>query len=227
MTQTAVSPPAAPPAAPPPVDVPAWKLLAVLGGGGAVAGAVLVVAYSATQPRIQAHRAAVLREAVREVLAGPEEVETLWLEGGRLVAADPAAGADASKTERVWIGRRADGTRAGVAVLAAEPGFADDIQILLGFDPERRVLLGFRVLSSKETPGLGDAIEKDARWTGQFPGKSLPLVAVKKGRSRGDTAHEIETITGATVSSSAVVRIIDHAVERWTPLVAAWQEAQR
>lgn len=209
--------------APAPVEVPVWKLLAVLGGGGAVAGGLIVVAWQTTQPRIRAHKAEVLQRSVREVLGGPETFETLYLVDDRLTAEVPA-GRDAAKLERVYVGRRADGSRAGFAIVAAEPGFADDIRLIVGFDAEKGVVLGFKVLESKETPGLGDGIEKNEAYVRQFPGKKLPLVAVKRGASRGQPEHEVETITGATISSACVVRIITRGVERWTPRVRAWSE---
>lgn len=216
--------PAAPqPAADAPPDVPVWKLLTVLGGGGAVAGGVIVLAFASTQPRILEHRAKVLEDAVREVLGGPERFDTLYLVGDRLSAEAPA-GTDASKLERIYLGHRADGSPAGFAITAKEPGFADDIRLIFGLDPDRGVLLGFRVLESKETPGLGDGIEKNEAYTSQFPGKKVPLVPVKKGASRGDAEHEVQTITGATISSATVVRIIDHAIERWTPQIDAWRK---
>ena len=214
------SAPAAAPAAP---DVPVWKLLAVLGGGGTFAGGLIVVAFQATQPRIQAHKALVLQRSVTEVLGGPEKFDTLYLVGDALTA-KPPEGKDPAKFDRVYLGRRADGSRAGFAIVAAEPGFADDIRLIFGFDPEKGVVLGFKVLESKETPGLGDAIEKKEAYVRQFAGKEAPLVPVKPGASRGDLRHEVETITGATISSACVVRIINHAVDRWAPHLRAFHE---
>ena len=209
-----------PPVAP---DVPAWKLLAVLGGGGTVAGLILVLASQATQPRIQAHKAEVLKASVAEVLGAPARWETLYLVGDAL-AAMPPEGMDPSKLERVYAGWREDGARIGFAIVAAEPGFADDVKLIFGFDPEKEVVLGFKVLENKETPGLGDAIEKKRSFGAQFVGKRVPVAGIKKGGSRGRPESEIETITGATVSSATVVRIVNNASARWTPLLRAWRE---
>ena len=49
----------------------------------------------------------------------------------------------------------------GVAVEASGKATPDIIRILYGYDPENRQVVGFYVLESKETPGLGDKIEKD------------------------------------------------------------------
>ena len=41
-------------------------------------------------------------------------------------------------------------------------GYQDVIRILLyGYSPEHQAIVGMRVLESRETPGLGDKIEKD------------------------------------------------------------------
>jgi electron transport complex protein RnfG len=221
--QDPAAPPPAPPAPPAPPDVPAWKLLSVLGGGGAVAGMVIVVAFQATQPRIQAHKAMVLEASVKEVLGGPESFRPLYVVDQALTAALPA-GADAAKLDKVYAGRKADGSPAGFAIVAAEPGFADEIKVIFGYDPGAHRILGFKVLENKETPGLGDGIEKKSSYFGQFAGKTAPLVPIKKGQSRGHPASEVETITGATISSGTVVRIINHAVARWEPLLGAWHE---
>jgi electron transport complex protein RnfG len=72
------------------------------------------------------------------------------------------------------------------------------------------------VLESRETPGLGDKIYKDADFVGSFSPLSIDpnIVAVKKGtKSR---PNEIDAITGATISSKAVVRIINEAHVEWS-----------
>jgi hypothetical protein len=56
----------------------------------------------------------------------------------------------------------------------------------------------------------------------QFGGRLTPLKGVK-GAAGGDPSA-VQTITGATISSRAVIRIINHAVERWRPLVAAFDK---
>jgi electron transport complex protein RnfG len=76
------------------------------------------------------------------------------------------------------------------------------------------------VLDQKETPGLGDKIERDSAFGGQFAGRVAPLRGVKD--RAGKPPSEVQTITGATISSRAVIRIINNAVARWRPLIDAW-----
>ena len=49
---------------------------------------------------------------------------------------------------------------------------------------------------------------------GPFKGRHAPLVGVKKGEGSGDK-HQIDMITGATISSKVVIRIINNAIEKW------------
>ncbi|HEX6058512.1 MAG TPA: hypothetical protein VFZ11_05790, partial [Gemmatimonadaceae bacterium] len=93
-------------------QVPSWRLLVTLGGAGALAGLLIVLAYGWTLPRIEAHRAGVLRAAIEEVLRQPARADTLWLHDGALVGALPA-GAGGAGLERVYAGFDADGRRTG------------------------------------------------------------------------------------------------------------------
>ncbi len=205
-----------PPETPP---VSAFRLLATLGLAGALSGLLLVIVFQLTQPRIQAHKARVLKAAVLEVLAGPESYETLYVVDGVLVA-EAEAGTVTADLPRVYAGRDAEGRLDGFAVPAAKPGFQDVISLIFGYDAATGTLRGMKVLENKETPGLGDAIEKSAAFTGQFSGRSLPLVGVKKGAGSGATT-EIDTITGATISSKTVIAAINQALDVLRPLMDA------
>ncbi len=209
----------APPAPPAPPDVKASSLLATLGVSGAVAGALLVVVFGLTLPRIEANRARELELAVNEVLKAPARYETLYVVNGTLARKAPA-GADPRKLEQVYLGYAGDGRAVGFALVSAEAGFQDQVKVIFGYDPGKKQLIGMKVLESKETPGLGDKIEKDQGFVAQFGGAQPPLVGVKKGK-RAKPA-EVDMITGATISSKAVIRIINNTIKRLGPLVDAY-----
>ena len=91
--------------------------------------------------------------------------------------------------------------------------------VIFGFDPATGKLTGMKVLDSKETPGLGDKIFKDQVFVDQFfAGPETPLVGVKIGAGKGNP-NEIDTITGATISSKVVIDIINHGLEEWGPIL--------
>jgi len=193
------------------VDVSALRLVATLALAGGLAGLVIVLVYQWSQPRIEAHQARVLTEAIYEVLGGPERYETAFLVGDAFTVAPPAT-ADTAALERVYVGFDEAGRPMGVAVAAAEPGFQDVIRLIFGFDPGSGEVVGMKVLESKETPGLGDKIGKDSAFVAEFSGVAVPLAGVKAGRAFG-TPNEVDMITGATISSRAVIDIINHRLE--------------
>jgi electron transport complex protein RnfG len=201
-------------------EVSPLRLVATLAIAGALAGLLLVTVYQWTQPAIQAHKAQVLRAAVLEVLAGPQTYQTLYVVDNALTA-DPPGGADLQSLEAVYLGLGADGRPDGFAVPAGKPGFQDIVSVIFGYDPSTGALRGMKVLANKETPGLGDRIEKDSAFTGQFVGATVPLVGVKPGRGTGND-DEIDTITGATISSRTVIVAINEALERVRPLLDAY-----
>jgi H+/Na+-translocating ferredoxin:NAD+ oxidoreductase subunit G len=208
-----------------PSAVPAYRLIAVLGGAGALAGALIVLAYHLTLPAIEAHRAKVLNAAIVEVLAHPARYDTLYLADGKVTPAPPSGGS--APDQRVYRGFDGDGRLVGYAIVAQAPGFQDVVRLIFGWDPDQGTLLGMKVLESKETPGLGERIESDTAFVRQFGGKATPIVGVKKGKGTGDS-HEIDMLTGATISSRTVIKIIDDALARMAePLRAATTEAGR
>ncbi|HTL05792.1 MAG TPA: FMN-binding protein [Gemmatimonadales bacterium] len=202
-----------------PRQVPAWRLLLTLALAGGASGALVVMVYRITLPAVQRYAGQQVESAVREVLKAPARWDTLYLVGGKLVAAAPA-GSDRRELPQAFVGRNANGARIGVAVTAKEPGFQEELSLMIGFDPANGALTGIKVLEEKETPGLGDKIETDSGFGAQFRGRIPPLHGVK-GRSPA-APDEVQTITGATISSRAVIRIVNNALARWRPLLLAY-----
>jgi electron transport complex protein RnfG len=204
---------------PPPVEAaatPSWRLVVTLGVAGALAGLLVVLVYQWTITPIEAHRGTIIQEAIAEVLQQPARWDTLYMEGGKVVARPAGATAE---LPRVFQGYDANGRRIGVAVLAAEPGFSEVVSLIFAFEPQSGHLLGMKVLDQKETPGLGEKIEKDSGFVRQFARVVAPLKGVK--RHSGSDSAEVDVISGATISSRAVIRIINNAVARWRPLLLA------
>jgi electron transport complex protein RnfG len=211
----------APPAAAPGHQVAASRLLRTLAVSGAVAGLLIVVVYGWASPIIEHNKALALQAAIRQVLKQPATCDTLYLVDGRLVA-DPPAGTDLKRVERVYLGYDEAHLPVGFAIAAGEPGFSDVIRVIFGYDPATKRLLGMKVLESKETPGLGDKIEKDSSFVRQFRSALAPLVGVKPERHDRENQHQVDMITGATISSRAVIRIINNALARLTPALEGY-----
>lgn len=101
--------------------------------------------------------------------------------------------------------------RAAILVPAAPDGYNAPIQLLIGISPEG-ALTGVRVLSHRETPGLGDAIElRKSNWILQFDGKSLGQPSPSGWAVRKD-GGDFDGLTGATITARAVVRAVHNAL---------------
>jgi electron transport complex protein RnfG len=122
-------------------------------------------------------------------------------------------GKDDSNT--LYAGYDANDRFVGYAIASEGPGFQDTIRLLYGYQPGGRKVVGMEILESRETPGLGDKIYKDAAFVANFHDLAIDpqIVAVKKGTKAG--SNEIDAITGATISSKAVVRVINEGNGRW------------
>lgn len=111
----------------------------------------------------------------------------------------------------VYRARRDGKPHAVVMEVVAPDGYGGPIRLLVGILADGR-LAGVRVVSHRETPGLGDFIETaKSDWIRQFEGLSLgnpPLEqwAVEKDGGRFDQ------MTGATITPRAVVKAIRKAL---------------
>ena len=90
-----------------------------------------------------------------------------------------------------------DGAGVGYAFLAVGKGYGGDIDILIGLEDETTIK-GITIISQSETPGLGSRIAESS-FGDQFVGVNIADVALRQ------EGGEIDAITGATISSGAVV----------------------
>ena len=81
------------------------------------------------------------------------------------------------------------------------------------------MIVGFEVLDTKETPGLGDKIIKDQHFRSSLTILKVDpeIVAVKPGEKTA--ANQVETITGATISSKTVIKMLEKTIRRWLPMI--------
>jgi electron transport complex protein RnfG len=186
------------------------RLALTLTVAGLLSGLAIVSAYQLTLPRIEANNARALRLAVFQVLPGSERLQPLAYRGDDLVPATDAAAGE----PLIYGGYTSGGEFVGYAIPAAGAGFQDTIRLLYGFEPKARRIVGMQVLESRETPGLGDRIYKDEHFLGEFRDLAVePQVVAIKGH--GEAPNEVDAITGATISSKAVVAIVNAGNAEW------------
>ncbi|MDD3297149.1 MAG: FMN-binding protein, partial [Candidatus Omnitrophica bacterium] len=111
----------------------------------------------------------------------------------------------------------AKGAAIGYAFVAEGQGYQGTIKILTGLDTSLENLLGIEILESVETPGLGQRIN-DEDFRKQFINLKVSshIECVKSDTS---DENQIKAITGATVSSRAVVNILNEEIEKIRPCI--------
>ncbi|MCK4304293.1 MAG: FMN-binding protein [Candidatus Eisenbacteria sp.] len=170
-----------------------------------VFGLLLATVYGSWQPRIEENARKKLQRGIRSILADADSIltDTLLVDAGQT-----------QESAIIYQGLSKNGTPVGYVFTAKGTGFQDRIELLVGVGPELKTYRGISVLFAAETPGFGDAIRDSAIFKCQFVGAPMspPLTVIKAGdRNKTDDA-EIVSITGATITSEAVTKIIN---QRW------------
>ncbi|MCF8257142.1 MAG: FMN-binding protein [Flavobacteriales bacterium] len=191
------------------VEPSSFKLIGTLSFAGFVSGLILVSVYLFTKPIIEQNKADAMREAIFTVLPGTTTFKTLVLENGELTEADKAG------EESVFLGLNDQNAMTGFAISGKESGFQDIIGVLYGYDAVNRRIIGYQVLDCKETPGLGDKIFKNTAFVANFTALAVEpeIVLVKNGAKQ--QPNEVDAITGATISSKTVVKLLNRSMEKW------------
>jgi electron transport complex protein RnfG len=166
------------------------------------------VVHDVTRPRIEASERAQRIARLAEVL-GPARHDNDLLADVVIVRDPELLGTD--EPLPVHRARMAGRPIAALLVAVAPDGYSGAIRLLIAVDPDGR-LLGVRVLSHKETPGLGDGIEaRKSRWIDEFIGRSLLDPGEDRWKVRKD-GGDFDQFTGATVTPRAVVRAVRDAL---------------
>ena len=200
-------------------------MMRTLVGVSALAGLLIVLAYQLTLPRIEANRAAALQAAVFAVIPGAQAIARFGIAADGTIAPleDPRA-----RGARLYAGYSDAGELLGIALEGQGQGYQDVIKIIFGYDPKRQVITGMKVLDSKETPGLGDKIAKDPAFLANFTALDVALddsgevlrhaIEVVKNGARHE-GWQMDAITGATISSKAIGRILQTSTTEQLPAI--------
>jgi len=99
----------------------------------------------------------------------------------------------------------AGGEPIGHAFMAQGRGYGGTIDILIGLKPDNKSLQGIKIITQQETPGLGAKIINTS-FLDQFNGVGVNEVELSRDGGK------IDAITGATISSTAVVNGVKQAI---------------
>lgn len=174
----------------------------------------LAAAYTFTRPTIVATEAREKMKLVTEVLPAARYDNDL-LKDTLQLPATPELGSDQPTT--VYRARQKGQPAALVLEATAPDGYSGKIRMIMAVLADGSVS-GVRVLSHKETPGLGDYIEvrKDKNrarpWITQFEGASLAGIPDAEWRVKKDGGR-FDAYAGATVTPRAIVKAVNNALK--------------
>lgn len=194
-------------------------------GVGVACGLLIVTVFQGTLPIIQRNKAEALQKAIFRVLPKATTSAAFGFDPTRGFVSDPG---DSLGMRRVYAGYDDTGALVGVALEAQGMGYQDVIGIIYGYSFEEHAIIGMEVLESKETPGLGDKIETDPDFVANFnrldvsladdgTGLAHPIVAVARGTKT--EPWQVDSITGATISSEAIAAILNGSAQTWVPRI--------
>ena len=106
-----------------------------------------------------------------------------------------------------------NGEPSAIAIEAIAPdGYNGAIKVIVGMKIDGTIL-GTRVLSHQETPGLGDKIDlRVSDWVLSFAGKQVTDSNLDRWKVRKD-GGDFDQFTGATITPRAVVKSVKQAVQ--------------
>ncbi|WP_373942650.1 electron transport complex subunit RsxG [Vibrio chagasii] len=106
-----------------------------------------------------------------------------------------------------------NGEPSAIAIEAIAPdGYNGAIKVIVGMKIDGTIL-GTRVLSHQETPGLGDKIDlRVSDWILSFSGKQVTDSNLDRWKVRKD-GGDFDQFTGATITPRAVVKSVKQAVQ--------------
>lgn len=185
---------------------------------GSLCAVLLVVVFHVSAPFIEENKRQLLRQSMLSLFPGMQRYKTLETD-----SETDSKPADTSLVYRLF---NAKGQSMAFVIKAAGMGYQDSIEFLYGYDPNKKTLSGYVVLSSRETPGLGTKIETDEDFVSQFNNLQVsfnqdetklehPISIAPRGREK--KSWQIDTISGATVSSRSLIKTLSLSSQYWLP----------
>lgn len=163
----------------------------------AVSALVLATINAATAPVIAENNAKKQAEAMRTVLPEAAEFSSESLLGELEI----------DNVSAVYEAKDKSGSSIGYAVMAEPNGYGGEISMVVGVNPDMTVS-GIDIISQSETASLGaKCVNEDFK--AQFVGKKSEISVVKNG---GDD-NSIDAISSATITSKAVTKGVNSAIE--------------
>jgi electron transport complex protein RnfG len=178
-------------------------LFAVIGTG------LVAITFDATKEPIAASKRAAVLRSLHQLVPDDLHDNDIFTDVIRVTAPDAMGN---NRPVTVYRARKGGENIAAVIAAVAPDGYSGSIGLLVAINYNGS-LLGIRVVNHRETPGLGDAIDKErSDWVDQFNGKSLQQPTVQNWKVKKD-GGAFDQLTGATITPRAVVATVKRTLE--------------
>ena len=182
------------------------NMVLVLTGVAVIMGGILAYVNHLTEEPINAQKQKTLNDGIKTVMMNDQL---------KVVKTDTTRQKNDKGKELtyvIYLTQDQQGNDLGAAVESTTGGFGGDLKVLVGFDPKGNIL-GYTILETAETPGLGAKADKwfqkdNAKGSiiGKNPGEKPLDVKPAKG-GQGD----IDAITASTITTRAFLLAVNNA----------------
>lgn len=182
----------------------------ILGAFAAVTAALIAFTYQGTKQNIQEAERRAAQKALFEIIPQARHNNDMLSDTLQLTA-DQSRALGYKQPVAVNIAKQDDSTVALVFPVIAPDGYSGTIKLIVGVNTDGSIA-GVRVLSHKETPGLGDRIElAKSDWILSFNNRSLGNPEPEEWTVKKD-GGSFDQFTGATITPRAVVRAVKNTL---------------
>jgi electron transport complex protein RnfG len=181
----------------------------VLAGFALLASVLLGVTNCSTESTIEQRLAEDLQNSLAEVIPADLHDNDMLKDTRTIPSAEYNIAADETL---VYLAKKDGKITAVCFKFTAPDGYSGAINMIMGLDRDGNIL-GVRVLSHKETPGLGDKIEvAKSNWILSFVGKSLENLTPAQWAVKKD-GGEFDQFAGATITPRKSVQAINRGLQ--------------
>ena len=205
-------------------STPAFAMFRTLVMTALLSGLLVVLVVQWATPHIDANQKAATEAAVFNVVQGATVSQPFFATENGLLPAEQADG----EGIMIYAGYDDAGQLMGIALPGVANGYAGPVYVMYAWQPEQQAITAYQVLTMTETPGLGDKVltdedflanfhNLDARLAEDNSGLANDIVTVKSGTKVNE--WEIDAISGATVTSTAIGVAINQSAQQWLPVI--------
>jgi len=193
-------------------------------GLGLICALIVVSVFEITSPVIKQKKLELLQHALYRVFPNASQFTRYqFTSDGKFVSTN-----DDTIEDIVYAMYDTHNKLVGVTIKVKGLGYQDLIEMLYGYHPDQQIISGYQILASRETPGLGTRIETDRTFQKNFvsldvtvnnAGSDLQNAIEVVNPGSKTSPWQIDTISGATISSRAVGNMVANSASQWIPRI--------